>query len=148
MFKNTKYRINWRSHMISGGTLLTFSGLLFLFITFTALCGRRLAPYFSLQYNSVWSLLSFFLVFGLLKFPMSALVSVVPRTIRQQENLSARRMKLLRMICNAFSTTVVIVLVDYFMDSVHVPDLTTLSFAFFFSVADLYLNSDENDRVL
>ena len=145
MFKNTRYRLNWKNHALSVDVLLIFGGLLFAILTFTGICGRRLAPYFSLQYHSIGNLLSFFLILGLLKLPMGALVAAIPKTASQLDSLSPRKVKCLRILCSTLSTTVVMVLVDYFMDSVHIPDLAVLAIAFFLAVLDLRLNSGEEE---
>ena len=94
----------------------------------TFLCGG-LMRLLGFTYDSPGSFLLFFVICAVCGFPLEIFSKAFPKAMRTLGLLGARGEKILFLILDAASTTVVMLVIDDLMDSVHATDLSILAVA-------------------
>ena len=93
-------------------------------------------------YDSPGSFLLFFLVCAVCGFPLEIFSKAFPKAMRALGLLGARGEAVLFFILDAASTTVVMLVIDDLMDSVHATDLSILAVA----IAPAFLSLDNREK--
>lgn len=110
-------------------------------VPLTFLCGG-LMRLLGFTYDSPGSFLLFFLVCAVCGFPLEIFSKAFPKAMRALGLLGARGEAVLFFILDAASTTVVMLIVDDLMDSVHATDLSILAVA----IALAFLSLDNREK--
>ena len=93
-------------------------------------------------YDSPGSFLLFFVICAVCCFPLEIFSKAFPKAMRTLGLLGARGEKILFLILDTVSTTVVMLIIDDLMDSVHATDLSILAVA----VALAFLSLDNREK--
>ena len=104
----------------------------------TFLCGG-LMRLLGFTYDGPGSFLLFFVICAVCGFPLEIFSKAFPKAMR---TLGARGEKILFLILDAASTTVVMLVIDDLMDSVHATDLSILAVA----IALAFLSLDNREK--
>lgn len=103
------------------GSMLGY-GFLFgivLLIVFVLACfGGVIMHFFGFYYESVWKLMLFFILSGLVGLPLELLAKGVPKALLAFNKISTGFARGIFFILDVLSTMVSMILVDYFMESV------------------------------
>lgn len=103
------------------GSILGY-GFLFgivLLIVFVLACfGGVIMHFFGFYYESVWKLMLFFILSGLVGLPLELAVKGVPKALLAFDKISAGFARGLFLILDVLSTIVSMTVVDHFMESV------------------------------
>lgn len=115
--------------------------VLAILVPLTFLCGG-LMRLLGFTYDSPGSFLLFFLVCAVCGFPLEIFSKAFPKAMRALGLLGARGEAVLFFILDAASTTVVMLIIDDLMDSVHATDLSILAVA----IALAFLSLDNREK--
>ena len=107
-------------------------------VPLTCLCGGLLG----FTYDSPGSFLLFFVICAVCGFPLEIFSKAFPKAMRTLGLLGARGEKILFLILDTVSTTIVMLVIDDLMDSVHATDLSILAVA----VALAFLSLDNREK--
>lgn len=107
----------------------------------TFLCGG-LMRLLGFTYDSPGSFLLFFVICAVCGFPLEIFSKAFPKAMRTLGLLGARGEKILFLILDTVSTTIVMLVIDDLMDSVHATDLSILAVA----VALAFLSLDNREK--
>lgn len=110
-------------------------------VPLTFLCGG-LMRLLGFTYDSPGSFLLFFVICAVCGFPLEIFSKAFPKAMRTLGLLDARGEKILFLILDAASTTVVMLIIDDLMDSVHATDLSILAVA----IALAFLSLDNREK--
>lgn len=105
------------------GSMLGYSFLfgIILFIVFVLACfGGVIMHFFGFYYESVWKLMLFFILSGLVGLPLELVAKGVPKALLAFDKISAGFARGLFLILDVLSTIVSMTVVDHFMESVSV----------------------------
>ncbi len=132
------------------GSMLGY-GFLFgiiLFIVFVLACfGGVIMHFFGFYYESVWKLLLFFILSGVVGLPLELLAKGVPKALLAFNKISAGFARGIFFVLDVLSTMVSMILVDYFMESVSATLRSVVVIAVIiaiFSVKDIGRTKKEN----
>lgn len=115
--------------------------ILAVLVPLTLFCGG-LMRLLGFTYDSPGSFLLFFLVCAVCGFPLEIFSKAFPKAMRALGLLGARGEAVLFFILDAASTTVVMLIIDDLMDSVHATDLSILAVA----IALAFLSLDNREK--
>ena len=107
----------------------------------TFLCGG-LMRLLGFTYDSPGSFLLVFVIWAVCGFPLEIFSKAFPKAMRTLGLLRTRGEKMLFLIVDAASTTVVMLVIDDLMDSVHATDLSILAVA----IALAFLSLDNREK--
>ena len=93
-------------------------------------------------YDSPGSFLLFFVICAVCGFPLEIFSKAFPKAMRTLGLLGARGEKILFLILDTVSSTVVMLIIDDLMDSVHATDLSILAVA----VVLTFLSRDSREK--
>ena len=110
-------------------------------VPLTFLCGG-LMRLLGFTYDSPGSFLLFFVICAVCGFPLEIFSKAFPKAMRTLGLLGARGEKILFLILDAASTTVVMLVIDDLMDSVHATNLSILAVA----IALAFLSLDNREK--
>ena len=98
---------------------LIIVGIIVAIISLIALFGGALMKIFGFTYQTVGSIISFFIISGILAFPIELFCKAIPKVLFLHfKKINAFETKVLFVVLDTFLSMVVFSLVDYFMKSV------------------------------
>lgn len=98
---------------------LIIVGIVIAIISLVALCGGALMKMFGFTYQSVGSIILFFLISGILAFPIELIVKAIPKVLFSHfRKITEMEAKVIFVILDTLISMIVFSLVDYFMESV------------------------------
>ena len=122
------------------GYIIILLLVLAVLVPLTFLCGGLMRLGFT--YDSPVSFLLFFVICAVCGFPLEIFSKAFPKAMRTLGLLGTRGEKILFLILDAASTTVVMLIIDDLMDSVHATDLSILAVA----IALAFLSLDNREK--
>lgn len=102
-----------------------------------ALGGGFIMKIFGFRYESVGKIILFFLIFGIVGFPMEVFAQALPNALLSLNRISLGNAKVLYVFLDITATTIAMAVVDHFMESVSASLLSILVIAFLFAVTSL-----------
>lgn len=123
------------------GYIIILLIVLAVLVPLTFLCGG-LMRLLGFTYDSPGSFLLFFVICAICGFPLEIFSKAFPKAMRTLGLLGARGEKILFLILDTVSTTVVMLIIDDLMDSVHATDLSILAVA----VLLAFLSRDSREK--
>ena len=77
---------------------------------------------FGFEYDSIWSIVKFFIVATIISFPISIIAEKIPQVLYQYfGKLTLLQARMLYIILDTMATAIGLVIVDEFMDSIKAP---------------------------
>ena len=123
------------------GYIIILLLVLAVLVPLTFLCGG-LMRLLGFTYDSPGSFLLFFVICAVCGFPLEIFSKAFPQAMRTLGLLGTRGEKILFLILDTVSTTVVMLIIDDLMDSVHATDLSILAVA----IALAFLSLDNREK--
>ena len=111
--------------------------LLIAIVSVLALFGGFIMKFFGFQYDSLPSIILFFVFTGLLGFPIEVIAMITPRALLSHHKLSLTAAKVLFTILDSASTVLVMTTVDFAMDSVKASGLAILVIAVIIALSSM-----------
>ena len=111
--------------------------LLIAIVSVLALFGGFIMKFFGFQYDSLPSIILFFVFTGLLGFPIEVIAMITPRALLSHHKLSLTAAKVLFIILDSASTVLVMTMVDFAMDSVKASGLAILVIAVIIALSSM-----------
>ncbi len=105
-------------------SILICAALVLLVVAIVALCGGAIMTFFGFRYDSVWSILLFFIIVMLISYPFEMLAGALPRVLLALDKLSKPLAILLYLVLDILVTYVAFSFVDSVMDSVSTTPLS------------------------
>lgn len=118
-----------------------------IFVTIFALLtlfGGSIMLLLGLEYNSVWSVILFFIISSVISFPLDIFIEALPKALVQNERLSKKQARVLFFVENTIIGIIVLGVVDYFMDSVTASLLSITIVSIIMSLLSLLVEDDMN----
>lgn len=84
---------------------------------------------FGFEYHSIGSIIMFFIIVGLLGFPIEMLAKGLPNALLSLNKISLNIGKLLFLILDTIATVVAMTIVDYFMESISATSISIFMIA-------------------
>lgn len=106
-------------------------------ISLIAILGVGLMRLFGFEYNSVGSVILYFIIVVVVGFPIDTLTKVFPKVLASFYKINKKTEKMIFILLDTIGTAIVMSVVDYFMDSVYVSDLTILIVSFIIAILSL-----------
>lgn len=103
--------------------------VLFGVFSLVALFGGAIMHFFGFTYQSVGSIILFFVITGLAGFPCEILARALPMALLHMGKLSITAARVVFFLLDMTVTVFFMLLVDYFMDSVSATDLSVIVIA-------------------
>lgn len=110
-----------------------------IFVT-VSIFGGAVMKLFGFEYDSVWSILLYFLIVGLLGFPLDMWTSGIPVILVRAGRINARAGILLRLILETVCSSIVMGVVDYFLNNVKASGTAIIIVSFLMALLELYLD--------
>ena len=79
---------------------------------------------FGFQYNSIKDIIIFFMIQAIIGFPFEIFAKAIPKALLSLDKITVRCYKIIFIILDTMSTMFIMSLVDYFMTSVSVSDIS------------------------
>lgn len=118
--------------------MLAFMGIM---IFITAVLGGSLMKLLGMQYDSIWSIFLFFVVYFIVDFPVDLLVELVPRLLFGMGILQGRRAEMwLYILLDVPVNCGVMMLIDFLMASISLPFTAVLGFSVALCLLNLYMS--------
>lgn len=109
-------------------------------LSILAIGGGAIMKLFGFQYESVGSIIKFFLIVNVLGFPIEMLAKGLPNVLLSLNKINLNSARILFLVLDTITTMVAMTIVDYFMESVSATSISMLVIAIimaFFCVADI-----------
>jgi hypothetical protein len=119
-------------------SIVAIIALLFTFIEYITL------KVLGLNYDSIGSLILFFILYGCLEVPLNFLLSSLLKALKSLEILNSSK-GILALILNITSTFILVNLINAFMDSISISQLGILIFSFITGSIGWLAIQDENE---
>lgn len=114
-----------------------FFGII-LFIIFVLACfGGVVMHFFGFSYDSVGKLMLFFILSGLVGFPLEVLAKGLPQVLLACNRVSVGFAKVLFLILDVLSTMVSMTMIDHFMESVSATRKSIFVIAFILAITSI-----------
>ena len=114
--------------------------IIVLIIGIVAVCvsifGGAIMKVFGFEYRSMWSMILFFIISGILSWPAELIAGALLKVLYKEfHRITLKQAKVLYVILDTLVTITGMVIVDYFMDSVSASDLAVFAAALVFALA-------------
>lgn len=106
-------------------------------ISIIALCGGTIMKFFGFEYNSVGSIILFFIVVAIIGYPAETIAMALPRALLSLKKLTIKSAKIVFIIGDCIATMVTMAIVDYFMNSVSASDVAIIVIAMVMALASI-----------
>ena len=135
---------NWKN-MIAGGTaIIVIVGIIAGIVALMSIFGGAIMNLFGFTYDSVGSVILFFIVSGIIAYPADLITSTLPAVLAEMGKIQRRTAIVVRIVLDTLCNCIIMAVVDYFMDSVAASDPALFMVSLVFAVADVWL--DERDK--
>lgn len=119
------------------GIFLVITGGIFVTVSIFAAAVMKLLGF---EYDSVWSILFYFLIVGMLGFPLDAWTSGLPNVLIRAGRVSIQTGIALRLLLETICSSVIMRVVDHFLDSVEASDLAIVVVSFLMALLSLWMD--------
>ena len=122
------------------GALLGYSvvaGIILAVIAVIAVVSGSIMRLFGFEYESVWSIVLFFIIVMIVGFPLDVLSSALPRAFVSAGRSTEEQAVVFYVILDTLMSAVSMAAADYFMDGVSASDLSILVISFLFSLTSV-----------
>lgn len=137
---------NGRAIEILGGAAIT-GGILLVFVFITTVLGGSLLKFLGMEYESFWSVFLFFIIYYVVDFPIDLLVDALPRALRSIGKLKKDWQEtLFYAALDIPINCIVMVAIDFFMDSVSMPFPAIVGFSAALCALNLFLSRKERAK--
>ena len=133
----------WKSVFAGGAAFLILLGIVAGIVLIISAFGGTIMRLFGFQYDSVGSVVAFFVISGLISYPVDLLTSSFPRALFTAKILGKRGAVFLRIVLDTLFSAVSMAVVDSFMESVSASDMALLMVCLVFAVADVWMDERE-----
>lgn len=127
-------RDNWNKYREASITLLLFGVAFIVIVAVIAIFGGSLMKIFGFQYESVGSIILFFIIATIISFPFSLIAEALPKVLLSFGKLTKREAVLLYVVLDTLVTALGLYVVDYFMETISATILSIMVVSFVFSL--------------
>ena len=106
-------------------------------IAVIAVVGGSIMSFFGFEYESLGSIILFFIIVMIVGFPLEILSSALPAVFAELGRCTEKQAVVLYVLMDTLFTAVSMAAADYFMDSVSASDLSILVITFLFSLTSI-----------
>lgn len=106
-------------------------------ISVLSIFGGGIMRLFGFEYNSVGSIILFFVIVSLIGFPIETFALALPKALLSLDKITPELSKVLFVTLDTISTMITMYLVDYFMIGVSVSDIAIFVIAFIMAVTSM-----------
>lgn len=99
------------------------SFILFIIIVIITILAGSLMRVFGFEYYSIWSAILYFIIVSIASFPLELLIDAFSKILLEFKIINKKTQITLFVILDTLNTSVVMSIVDYFMDSIYASDL-------------------------
>lgn len=99
-------------------------------ISVIAIFGGAIMKIFGFKYNSIGSIILYFIIITIVGFPVDIFIQAFPKALVSIGKIKENTGKVLFVILDTIGTCIVMAIVDYFMKSVSATDLAILVVSF------------------
>lgn len=103
-------------------------------ISVIAIFGGAIMKLFGFKYNSIGSIILYFIVVTIVGFPVDIILQVFSKVLISIGQLNKNTGKILFVVLDTIGTCIVMAIVDYFMKSVSATDLAILVVSFIIAI--------------
>ncbi|GAA0682573.1 YrvL family regulatory protein [Clostridium cadaveris] len=103
-------------------------------ISVIAIFGGAIMKLFGFKYNSIGSIILYFIVVTIVGFPVDIILRVFSKVLISIGQLNKNTGKILFVVLDTMGTCIVMAIVDYFMKSVSATDLAILVISFIIAI--------------
>lgn len=103
-------------------------------ISVIAIFGGAIMKLFGFKYNSIGSIILYFIVVTIVGFPVDIILRVFSKVLISIGQLNKNTGKILFVVLDTMGTCIVMAIVDYFMKSVSATDLAILVVSFIIAI--------------
>lgn len=103
-------------------------------ISVIAIFGGAIMKLFGFKYNSIGSIILYFIVVTIVGFPVDIILRVFSKVLISIGQLNKNTGKILFVVLDTIGTCIVMAIVDYFMKSVSATDLAILVISFIIAI--------------
>lgn len=112
-------------------------------ISIFAILGAPILQLVGFKYESVGSIILFFIIVAIVGFPVETFAKALPKVFLYDEMISIKSSKILYVMLDTLSTIITMTIVDYFMDSVSGTDISIVIIAFILALISVNDIDDE-----
>lgn len=95
--------------------------------------------YFGLQYDSIWSIILFFIVATIISYPISMLAEMIPNVLYGEfGKVTLVQARVIYLVLDTVATAIGLVIVDQFMDSISAPFAAIVVASFVLAVLSVW----------
>lgn len=120
--------------------IITFllSGVLFVgVVSVIALIGGAVMNIFGFEYQSVWSIVLFFIIATIVSYPLSLTAGILPKVLLSFGRLSRQSAVLLYVVLDTIATSFGLSIVDYFMETISATDFSIVIVSLILSLFEI-----------
>lgn len=114
-----------------------------LVVVLLAIFGGSIMALLGLEYDSIKSVILFFVIAGIAAFPIEIIVSALPKVLISAGKLTSKQAIALFIIEDTILSVIVLSIVDYFMDSITATPLSIIIIALLMAVVSVYVDKDD-----
>lgn len=111
--------------------------VILIIISVIAIFGGAIMHIFGFEYQSVGSIVLFFIIIAVIGFPVEVFVKALPKALVSIGKISTKTGKIVFILLDTIGTSLVMICVDYLMDSVSASILAIFIISFVMAVASL-----------
>ncbi len=124
----------WDKYRDKAVTFFILTILLLVIISVVAVFGGAIMKVFGFEYDSVWSIILYFIIVALISFPFDLLVDALPRVLLSLGKVTKPMAVAVYLVLDIMLSYIGFSMIDYFMDSVSATDVSILILAVLFSL--------------
>lgn len=133
----------WKDVIGSSAAILILVGVAAAVAAVISLFGGTIMKLFGFQYDTPGSVLLFFVITGIVGYPIDLITSALPGAMAASGILGKKAAIFLRILLDTSFTAAVMAVVDRFMDSVAASDMALFMVCFVFAAGDVWMEQIE-----
>ena len=122
-------------------------GVILIVFLAEAIVGGVILNIFGLEYDSLASVFFFFAVTAIIGFPFEIFAKALPKALKELKWLNKSASIMLRLTLDTIFSSVIMLMTDFFMDSIAVERIGILVFAVLTSASDIWIDKKEEDDI-
>lgn len=100
---------------------------------------------FGFEYESIGSLIAFFVIVEIISFPADIFIETLPQILNMSGKLKDSHILIFRIILGTICTSLIMGLADAWLDNVHAPTMSVVMVSIFFTFLNIAIEEKTKD---
>ena len=111
-------------------TIILCGSVFIVILSIIALVSGSIMRLFGFQYESLWSIILFFIIAAVISFPLNLIAESFPNSLFMEKRISKNYAIVLYLVIDTIATALGLTIVDYYMSSVSASTISIIVISF------------------